>query len=79
MFKIPKVECTAEFKELTAKRVMDGQRGAHESGADVVLLGTGNPDHLAPDIDAILQPPLPAADAQKIAELFAPPPPLPHP
>jgi hypothetical protein len=27
MFKIPKVECTAEFKELTAKRVMDGQRG----------------------------------------------------
>ena len=26
MFKIPKVECTAEFKELAAKRVMDGQR-----------------------------------------------------
>lgn len=26
MFKIPKAECTAEFKELTAKRVMDGQR-----------------------------------------------------
>ena len=26
MFKIPKVECTAEFKELTARRVMDGQR-----------------------------------------------------
>lgn len=42
----------------------------HEPGANVVLFGTGNPDHLAPNINAILQPPLPAADAQKIAELF---------
>ena len=35
-----------------------------------MLFGTGNPDHLAPNINAILQPPLPAADSQKIAELF---------
>lgn len=42
----------------------------HEPGANVVLFGTGNPDHIAPNIKAILQPPLPAADAQKIAELF---------
>lgn len=42
----------------------------HEPGAHVVLFGTGNPDHLAPNINAILQPPLPAADRQKIAELF---------
>lgn len=42
----------------------------HEPGAHVVLSGTGNPDHLAPNIKAILQPPLPAADRQKIAELF---------
>ncbi len=42
----------------------------HEPGADVVLFGTGNPDHLAPNINAILQPPLPAADTRKIAELF---------
>ncbi len=42
----------------------------HEPGANVVLFGTGNPDHLAPNIKAILQPPLPAADRQKIAELF---------
>lgn len=42
----------------------------HEPGANVVLFGTGNPDHLAPNINAILQPPLPAADRQKIAELF---------
>lgn len=42
----------------------------HEPGAHVVLFGTGNPAHLAPNINAILQPPLPAADTQKIAELF---------
>jgi L-galactose dehydrogenase len=42
----------------------------HEPGAHVVLFGTGNPNHLAPNIKAILQPPLPAADTQKIAELF---------
>lgn len=42
----------------------------HEPGAHVVLFGTGNPDHLAPNINAILQPPLPVADSQKIAELF---------
>ncbi|MGV3627194.1 MAG: aldo/keto reductase [Betaproteobacteria bacterium] len=41
-----------------------------DPGANVVLFGTGNPDHLAPNINAILQPPLPAADRQKIAELF---------
>ena len=42
----------------------------HEPGANVVLFGTGNPDHLEPNIRAILQPPLPAADAQKLAALF---------
>jgi aryl-alcohol dehydrogenase-like predicted oxidoreductase len=42
----------------------------HEPGGHVVLFGTGNPDHLAPNINAILQPPLPDADTQKIAELF---------
>jgi len=42
----------------------------HEPGANVVLFGTGNPDHLAPNINAILQPPLPAAVTKKIAELF---------
>lgn len=42
----------------------------HEPGANVVLFGTGNPDHLAPNINAILKPQLPAADRQKIAELF---------
>ncbi len=42
----------------------------HEPGTDVVLFGTGNPDHVAPNIAAILQPPLPPEAVQKIAELF---------
>ena len=42
----------------------------HEPGANVVLFGTGNPDHLAPNINAILQPPLPEVDRQKLAGLF---------
>jgi aryl-alcohol dehydrogenase-like predicted oxidoreductase len=42
----------------------------HEPGAHVVLFGTGNPDHIEPNVRAILQPPLPAADVQKITELF---------
>ncbi len=42
----------------------------HEPGADVVLFGTGNPAHVAPNIDAILKPPLPAEDVQRLAELF---------
>jgi L-galactose dehydrogenase len=42
----------------------------HEPGAQVVLFGTGNPGHIAPDIDAILQPPLPEADRKRITELF---------
>ena len=42
----------------------------HEPGTDVVLFGTGNPAHVAPNIDAILKPPLPSEDVQKLAELF---------
>jgi len=42
----------------------------HEPGAHVVLFGTGNPDHVAPNIAAILQPPLPEADRKTLAELF---------
>jgi aryl-alcohol dehydrogenase-like predicted oxidoreductase len=42
----------------------------HEPGAHVVLFGTGNPDHVASNVNAILQPPLPEADRRKIAELF---------
>lgn len=42
----------------------------HEPGIDVVLFGTGNSAHLKANIDSILRPPLPAADVQKLYDLF---------
>ncbi|MGE4112455.1 MAG: hypothetical protein AB7E73_17325, partial [Burkholderiales bacterium] len=42
----------------------------HEPGADVVLFGTGNPDHVASNVNAILRPPLPEADRSTLEKLF---------
>ncbi len=42
----------------------------HEPGIDVVLFGTGNPDHLASNIDSIVAPPLPPDDVRKLRDLF---------
>ena len=42
----------------------------HEPGANLVLFGTGNPDHVEPNVRAITAPPLPEADRQRVAELF---------
>jgi aryl-alcohol dehydrogenase-like predicted oxidoreductase len=42
----------------------------HEPGVDVVLFGTGDAGHLRTNIDSILQPPLPAEDRARLAELF---------
>ena len=42
----------------------------YEPGADVILFGTGSPDHLASNIDSILAPPLPAEDVARLNELF---------
>ena len=42
----------------------------HEPGVDVVLFGTGNPDHVASNVASILRPPLPEADREKLARLF---------
>ena len=42
----------------------------HEPGVDVVLFGTGSPDHLKTNIDSLLKPPLPEADHRRIGELF---------
>lgn len=42
----------------------------HEPGVDVVLFGTGNPEHLRTNIASILKPPLPEADRKKLANLF---------
>jgi L-galactose dehydrogenase len=42
----------------------------HEPGVDVVLFGTGSPDHLSTNIESILKPPLPDADRARLAMLF---------
>lgn len=42
----------------------------HEPGAHVTLFGTGNHAHLKPNIEAILKPPLPPADRQKLEDIF---------
>ncbi len=43
----------------------------HQPGADVILFGTGNPDHLDTNLASILKPPLPEADTARMRELFA--------
>jgi aryl-alcohol dehydrogenase-like predicted oxidoreductase len=42
----------------------------HEPGVDVVLFGTGDPDHLRTNIASLLAPPLPLADRQTLTKLF---------
>jgi aryl-alcohol dehydrogenase-like predicted oxidoreductase len=42
----------------------------HERGIDVVLTGTGNPDHLKENIAAIVKPPLPRGALAKLESLF---------
>jgi aryl-alcohol dehydrogenase-like predicted oxidoreductase len=42
----------------------------HEPGADVVLFGTGDLEHLESNIASILKPPLPADDAARLQALF---------
>ena len=42
----------------------------HEPGVDVVLFGTGDPEHLRTNIASLLAPPLPEADCARLASLF---------
>jgi aryl-alcohol dehydrogenase-like predicted oxidoreductase len=42
----------------------------HEPGVDVVLFGTGEPDHLRANIASLLAPPLPLADRLTLTKLF---------
>lgn len=42
----------------------------HEPGVDVVLFGTGDPEHLRTNIASILKPPLPKPDREQLATLF---------
>jgi aryl-alcohol dehydrogenase-like predicted oxidoreductase len=43
----------------------------YEPGNDVVLFGTGNIDHVEANIVSLNKPPLPAADRQKLIDLFS--------
>lgn len=42
----------------------------HEPGVDVVLFGTGDPDHLRMNIASLLKPVLPESDRQQLSALF---------
>ena len=42
----------------------------HERGVDLVLTGTGNPDHLRANVESILKPPLPGSVLRKLEEVF---------
>jgi aryl-alcohol dehydrogenase-like predicted oxidoreductase len=42
----------------------------HTEGTDVILFGTGNPDHVKANIDSILAPPLPDTDVKELESLF---------
>jgi len=42
----------------------------HEPGVDVVLFGTGDAGHLRKNVEALLKPPLPEGDREKLAKLF---------
>ena len=42
----------------------------HEPGIDIVLSGTGNPDHLNENVSAILKPPLPQSVRDRLQTIF---------
>jgi aryl-alcohol dehydrogenase-like predicted oxidoreductase len=42
----------------------------HEPGADVVLFGTSDVNHLRANVESLLRPPLPPADVEKLYALF---------
>ena len=42
----------------------------HEPGVDVTLFGTGDAGHLRKNVEALLKPPLPEADRERLAKLF---------
>jgi L-galactose dehydrogenase len=56
----------------SAQRVPDAAYRfvGHEPGADVVLFGTGDLEHLRTNIASILKPPLPESDRQRLVKLF---------
>ncbi|HAA90948.1 MAG TPA: aldo/keto reductase [Rhodospirillaceae bacterium] len=55
-----------------AKNVIDAAYRfvRHEPGTDILLFGTGNPEHLKSNLESILSPPLPTETTQKLYDLF---------
>jgi hypothetical protein len=55
-----------------ARSVIDGayRYCRHTPGTDVVLFGTGHPEHVRANVESILSPPLPPAHVQKLETLF---------
>ena len=55
-----------------ASSVMDAayRCARQEPGADIVLFGTGNVEHLKTNLASILAPPLPKEDTARLEELF---------
>ena len=43
----------------------------HEPGTDVILSGTGNPEHLQANLASFHRPPLPEADRRRLERIFA--------
>lgn len=42
----------------------------HEPGADVILFGTGDPEHVEANVRSLLRPPLPETDRARLDKLF---------
>jgi hypothetical protein len=42
----------------------------HEPGVNVVLTGTGNPDHLKANVESLVRPALPQTVRQRLKDLF---------
>jgi aryl-alcohol dehydrogenase-like predicted oxidoreductase len=42
----------------------------HDPGTHVILSGTGNPDHLAANLESFSRPPLPEDDMKKLRDIF---------
>jgi aryl-alcohol dehydrogenase-like predicted oxidoreductase len=60
------------IREDGAKSVIDAAYRfvRHEPGVDVVLFGTGDPEHLRANVASLLAPPLPEADRDRLRHLF---------
>ena len=58
--------------ETGAKNLIDAayRYCRHTAGTDVILFGTGNPNHVKANVESILSPPLPETDVKRLESLF---------